>query len=276
MWALALLVSLVGAVNAAPKADDYVNIDGLGYYKAYTYKTSWGEAMTTCYFDGGHLAIVNSEEESVALKNLMAENEIPYYAYLGFSDLFQPGDLTTVTGVPIKHTGYSRWEGGLRQYTGWRCGALTSTGEITTRACNENLPYICEKDIVGDYLLVPGIGKYTLHEEKVTWGVALDKCHLEGATLAVFNSDEEAAAVVDAFLANRQDLVHVGVHDRYREAFYTTVDGSYTKDAGYDKWTTNEPVKDYSRNNVAVDNAGLYHLQNATVLLPYLCEKHID
>eukprot|EP01054_Gregarina_sp_Poly1_P006719 Gregarina_sp_Poly_1__6718@NODE_3615_length_977_cov_3_804396_g2301_i0_p1_GENE_NODE_3615_length_977_cov_3_804396_g2301_i0NODE_3615_length_977_cov_3_804396_g2301_i0_p1_ORF_typecomplete_len160_score9_98Lectin_C/PF00059_21/1_7Lectin_C/PF00059_21/9_7e14UL45/PF05473_12/0_043Chordopox_A33R/PF05966_12/0_08Chordopox_A33R/PF05966_12/3_3e03HEPN_AbiA_CTD/PF18732_1/3_1e03HEPN_AbiA_CTD/PF18732_1/0_11_NODE_3615_length_977_cov_3_804396_g2301_i0121600 len=153
------------------------------------------------------------------------------------------------------------------------CGALSANGDLDIQLCTERFTYICERDISTTYDLVPGIGYYKVHTEEVTWSEAHEKCLFEGTKLVVINSDEEAAALVKLFESNSNALAHVGVHDRYYEAFYSTVDGNKVEESGYNKWTYNQPYKTRNLNNVAMDHQGLYHLMNSTVLLPFICEK---
>ncbi|KAJ9593151.1 hypothetical protein L9F63_027607 [Diploptera punctata] len=181
--------------------------------RRFEFKKTWVDALGYCQSQGGHLATVNSPEEAEAIKKLMNENNIPYYAFIGFSDIVTIGDYITVEGQDIDHSGYTRWEGGLHSNVAWKCGAFTPAGELANRDCNEELPFICEKDIWSQWVQLPEQGSvYKLHREKLTWAEALEKCHSQQATLAVMNSDAEAEFVSKNVMETVKS-VHVGIHD---------------------------------------------------------------
>jgi hypothetical protein len=66
----------------------------VGYYKIHSVLKKWPEALKICAREGGHLAIINSEEESKVLQSIFA----PVAAKLnvvwvstGFHDLYNEG-----------------------------------------------------------------------------------------------------------------------------------------------------------------------------------------
>ncbi|PSN29541.1 hypothetical protein C0J52_28019, partial [Blattella germanica] len=158
---LALLFSVAFAIKKEL-------VPGLGYYwipkilNNVSVQYRWDESMSSCYYEGGHLAVINSKEEAEILAKV----------------------LESEADTPLEgQTGYD---------------------------------------------LVPEMGYYKFYDEKVKWGEALERCHHEGSTLAVINSDEEAKVIAALFEGHEDaQLAHVGIQDRYREAFYYTVDGTY-------------------------------------------------
>jgi hypothetical protein len=60
---------------------------------------NWHEARKICEQEGGHLAIINSEEESKVLqeifKPVMGEE---LWALIGFHDLYKEGQYLTIFG----------------------------------------------------------------------------------------------------------------------------------------------------------------------------------
>ncbi|GFG39913.1 hypothetical protein Cfor_03357 [Coptotermes formosanus] len=83
---------------------DYDLFCGLGYYKLQTTPLTWEEARRACAFEGGHLAIINSETEAQVLQMIFARNPKIIgsnqndYAFLGSHDMFSEGHFTTIFG----------------------------------------------------------------------------------------------------------------------------------------------------------------------------------
>jgi hypothetical protein len=76
----------------------------VGYYKIHSELKKWHEARQICAQEGGHLAIINSEEESKVLQSIFA----PVAAKLskddvliGFHDLYNEGQYLTIFGKEL-------------------------------------------------------------------------------------------------------------------------------------------------------------------------------
>jgi hypothetical protein len=84
----------------------------VGYYKIHSELQTWQEARQICAQEGGHLAIINSEEESEVLRSIFAPVAAKVkgvWAYIGFHDLDNEGQYLTVFGKEslskiIEHT----------------------------------------------------------------------------------------------------------------------------------------------------------------------------
>ncbi|KAJ9574201.1 hypothetical protein L9F63_008457 [Diploptera punctata] len=131
---------------------------GLGYYKLYINLRSWQEAERMCAADNGHLAIINSESESVVLKQLLSEvtvvpgtdSETNDYALIGFHDLYVEGEYLTVLGSLLNTTGYNKWhEGNPDNGLGVEdCGGIhRNSGKLVDLSCETIYPFICEIEI---------------------------------------------------------------------------------------------------------------------------------
>ena len=62
---------------------------------------TWHEARKICAQEGGHLAIINSEEESAVLRSIfapVAEKVKKEWVIIGFHDLYNEGQYLTVFG----------------------------------------------------------------------------------------------------------------------------------------------------------------------------------
>ena len=69
---------------------------GVGYYKIHSELKNWQEAREICEQEGGHLAIINSEEESKVLQQILAP--VAGVASIGFHDLYKEGQYLTIFG----------------------------------------------------------------------------------------------------------------------------------------------------------------------------------
>jgi hypothetical protein len=77
---------------------------GLGYYKVHGEPRNWQEARKICAQEGAHLAIINSKEESEALRSMLApvaEKAKTVWAFIGFHDLYTEGQYLTIFGKPM-------------------------------------------------------------------------------------------------------------------------------------------------------------------------------
>ena len=74
---------------------------GVGYYKIHSEPKTWHEARQICAQEGGHLAIINSEEESKVLQSIFAPVAArlkTIWVSIGFHDLYNEGQYLTVFG----------------------------------------------------------------------------------------------------------------------------------------------------------------------------------
>jgi hypothetical protein len=98
-----LYVSQKGFLFTAPpiRAPGYELHRGVGYYKIHSEPKKWHEARQICAQEGGHLAIINSEEESKVLQSIFAPVAAKLkgvWAFVGFHDLYNEGQYLTVFG----------------------------------------------------------------------------------------------------------------------------------------------------------------------------------
>ena len=96
-------VSQKGFLFTAPplRAPGYELHRGVGYYKIHSVRKNWHEARQICAQEGGHLAIINSEEESKVLQSMFAPVAAKLNmdrVFIGFHDLYNEGQYLTVFG----------------------------------------------------------------------------------------------------------------------------------------------------------------------------------
>jgi hypothetical protein len=73
----------------------------VGDYKIHSELKTWHEAHRICAQEGGHLAIINSEEESEVLQSIFAPVAAKMkviWVLIGFHDLYNEGQYLTVFG----------------------------------------------------------------------------------------------------------------------------------------------------------------------------------
>ena len=96
------------------RAPGYELHPGVGYYKIHSERKTWHEARKICAQEGGHLAIINSVEESEVLQSIFApvarELNVVWVS-IGFHDLYHEGQYLTIFGKEslskcIEHTEY--------------------------------------------------------------------------------------------------------------------------------------------------------------------------
>ncbi|KAG8236825.1 hypothetical protein J437_LFUL017282 [Ladona fulva] len=138
--------NLLAVLTVPPQLPtDYKLIPGIGYYKFHNETArNFDDAEEICSKEGGHLAIINSEEESNALKG-----SIYGFAYIGFHDRIKEGEFITIFGQSLKYTGFNRWSASYEPNGGTseNCGSLHPNGGINDISCNINIPFICEYDL---------------------------------------------------------------------------------------------------------------------------------
>jgi len=83
------------------RAPGYELHRGVGYYKIHSELKTWHEARQICAQEGGHLAIINTEEESKVLQSMfgpVAAKLNVVWVLIGFHDLYDEGQYLTVFG----------------------------------------------------------------------------------------------------------------------------------------------------------------------------------
>nr|CAD7574781.1 unnamed protein product [Timema californicum] len=154
------MVHIEATVIAPPRraGPGYEMFPGVGYYKFHTDPQVWEEARRTCAKEGGHLVIINSEEESKITQQLFARhpkiNDVQYndFAFIGFHDMYTEGSYVTIYGDPLDKTGFTRWfhkgqpdnAGGV---PGEDCGSVHRNGGLNDLTCTSKHAFICEQEM---------------------------------------------------------------------------------------------------------------------------------
>ncbi|XP_046399803.1 hemolymph lipopolysaccharide-binding protein-like [Ischnura elegans] len=145
-------IHIKGALIVPPSRPlDYELFPGVGYYKFHHEdKATFQEASSICTNEGGHLAIINSQEEADVLKTLFQrhhKNAGPW-SFIGMY-LPQTGqEFITIFGQPLKETGFLKWHPGNPNGGNEYCGCFVhSTVTIGDINCADKLAFFCEYDL---------------------------------------------------------------------------------------------------------------------------------
>ncbi|XP_069694989.1 hemolymph lipopolysaccharide-binding protein-like isoform X1 [Periplaneta americana] len=146
-------------ISPPPKAGPgYELHKGIGYYKLHKDLKKWAEARQICQQEGGHLVIINSEEEDKVLQSMfapVAEQLKTQWAFVGFHDLYTEGQYLTIFDEPLKSTGFYRWSSpvqpnnynGNATHPGEDCGSIHINGGLNDANCEAKIPFICEQEL---------------------------------------------------------------------------------------------------------------------------------
>ncbi|XP_046399807.1 hemolymph lipopolysaccharide-binding protein-like [Ischnura elegans] len=136
-----------------PMPHDYELFPGIGYYKFhYGSKVTFQEASSICSGEGGHLAIINSLQESQVIKSIYARHSEAGgpWSFIGFYDRNKARDFVTIYGQPLKETGFEKWHpGDPNNYGGNQyCGCIVrENGLLGDIGCEDKLSFFCEYDL---------------------------------------------------------------------------------------------------------------------------------
>ncbi len=111
---------------------------------------TWEDAQRFCLEQGGHLAVISSEEENDFLRALLDKRGFKS-AYFGFSDAANEGEWEWVTGEPVSYTNWYEGEPnndqGSENYAGFyflkNSGAQWFDGDFGDQS-NGGKAFICE------------------------------------------------------------------------------------------------------------------------------------
>ena len=76
--------------------EGYEFLPPLGFYKYHQNRFNWQEAVDVCAQEGGHLLILNSEQERVAITALVNRYRSKFNIWTGVHDQYQEGNYITI------------------------------------------------------------------------------------------------------------------------------------------------------------------------------------
>ncbi|XP_023951363.1 C-type mannose receptor 2-like [Bicyclus anynana] len=127
-------------------------------YKFHRVPRNWTRAFMTCAAEGGHLVIINSQQEANVVRELFAKNPrntiiatnldgMKDVIHIGFHDWDERDAWHTIDGKPLIEAGYSLWAEGQPDNAapGEYCGGMFRNGRLDDIFCHERGPFVCEK-----------------------------------------------------------------------------------------------------------------------------------
>ncbi|CAB3257648.1 unnamed protein product [Arctia plantaginis] len=123
-------------------------------YKFHTNRRTFKRAQFACSAEGGHLVIINSDEELKFINELYAKYPLSKFlgtfgstAFIGFHDWDESADWRTLDGHPLQEAGFAKFSPGQpdNATTGEYCGSLLRNGLLNDMLCEIHYPFICEK-----------------------------------------------------------------------------------------------------------------------------------
>nr|CAD7200241.1 unnamed protein product [Timema douglasi] len=151
-----LFLACVALASSAPSdkglkwvksSSGYEYFPGVGFYKFYEQRVTWGEAWETCVNDGTHLITIDSEKEVGVVKELFGRYIKNYGSTqniaVGFHDLFKKDVFTSIDGDLLE---FQDWAvGEPNNFEGKeRCGGAYISAKLNDIPCDSLNPFICE------------------------------------------------------------------------------------------------------------------------------------
>ncbi|XP_064071965.1 macrophage mannose receptor 1-like isoform X2 [Vanessa tameamea] len=124
-------------------------------YKFHQIGKPWKRAFMTCAAEGSYLAVINSPQEALLLKNIYDANHSKIrpgtskdVINIGMHDWNEHGVWRTIHGLTIEEAGYADWaQGQPDNSSGQFCGAMFRNSKLDDFWCHASAPFICEKSL---------------------------------------------------------------------------------------------------------------------------------
>ncbi|XP_031442519.1 CD209 antigen-like protein E [Clupea harengus] len=130
--------------------DGWAHNSGKCYLFSSTNKT-WSQSRDHCITLGGHLAIVNSQEE----QSFLNQSAIEEFYWMGLNDLETEGQWIWVDSTPLNETGAVFWlkrsdgqdepdDWKVQDPSGENCALVSKMGDWRDTSCNDRRTFVCE------------------------------------------------------------------------------------------------------------------------------------
>ncbi|XP_063529595.1 secretory phospholipase A2 receptor-like [Cydia strobilella] len=126
-------------------------------YKFHRVSRTWHRAAMACQAEGGHLVVINSNEEAQVLKDIFGRNKNE--ASVGVWDWNEHGEwnrsvyrkwigdaFLIITGETLSDAGYEGWAKNEPNNAGGKefCGVINRDARLNDFSCDKLIPFICE------------------------------------------------------------------------------------------------------------------------------------
>ena len=231
-------------------------------YKAFHEELSWHEARDRCEAMGGHLAVVNGEDENRFLTSLASSAGLDA-AWLGATDEQAEGRWVWVGGTEVR---YENWDASAMQPNNRAPGGPAEHYMLTVvsrKGTWWDLPDRAEKQFHPGFLCewgdndagssnkrsgagtIPGdarrfAGKlFKVFREEMSWQAARIRCEELGGSLAVVGDADENRFLMSLIAAEGLNEAWLGASDERAEGRWVWVDGTEMR---YEAWDSGQPT----------------------------------
>ncbi|XP_049867544.1 uncharacterized protein LOC126367827 [Pectinophora gossypiella] len=142
-------------LNECGTTDDQYKLDNRTSqcYKFHRFRQTFYRAMHTCQAEGGHLVIINSENEAQVIRDLFAKNPTdtipgPEFRDVAFVGVMFTEQWATIQGQSLSEAGYSVFSPGEPNNARGDefCASVGRNGMLFDDPCTRPIPFICEKE----------------------------------------------------------------------------------------------------------------------------------
>ena len=230
-------------------------------YEYYNYNMTWHEALKFCEKRGGHLAVINSEDENEFAYNL--SKDYSNYVWLGGTDDGKEGNWYWINSDSFS---YTNWNGGEPNNSdnNENCMELITIGNSTGKwndvpndisnvggfICEyENQPQIDIDKYSSSIDYFFNNSFYEVYDYNVDWQTAKKICEKKGGHLIVIDSKSENEEIGKAIQKCGKDEYWLGISDYEDEGDWKNVKG---ESVSYTNWTSGEPSNSWNVEDYAV------------------------
>ncbi|XP_043269965.1 secretory phospholipase A2 receptor-like [Venturia canescens] len=116
--------------------------------KLHLQTVTWNQARKICIEEGGHLAIIRTDEEEKIVLQMMTDKSVDT-AWLGLHDVFENGVWISIFDEPVDHIGWSKWSTRFSPNpSSDHCATILRTdGAMTDHDCASRIPFVCKASI---------------------------------------------------------------------------------------------------------------------------------
>ncbi|CAH2038132.1 unnamed protein product, partial [Iphiclides podalirius] len=116
-------------------------------YKFHELQRTWSRASMVCAAEGGHLVVINSDQEAQVVKDIFAKHP-GELAFVGVYDWNEHGEWLTIHGQSLAEAGYAKFAPGEPNNgtaAGEFCVGVYRSALYNDVSCESKYAFICEK-----------------------------------------------------------------------------------------------------------------------------------
>lgn len=264
-----------------PESAAYFNMN---YYQLYSgVVDSWEEAERYCENLGGHLAVINTEEENAYLYNYMVNCDFTS-AYFGLLDVNNDNNWKWIDGSELSYTNWAdgepsslsepygmfyfkftdgKWNDGQwgDNTTAFICEWDTNeSGDTNVDVASASQTPVISPDKIetlGDVFYYNNHSYQLFRLQDITGTEVISYCANLGGYFAHINDEAENQFLASYFDSQGYDIVYFGYSDEKEEGVWEWIDGEYSS---YENWRSGEPNNEAGLEHYAlISNNGTWN-----------------